>query len=158
MRRGERGTHIQIVHRQDPANDGDIDIEIRLWQLNQRPAGLAVIPVVRHRERSFDTEEAPEVLAEVGWPLDVTVRPVDLPLPMIEVLVRKHELTVALEQADDLGELPRLILADVLEHALCDDKVELHAAKLDRRFQDVLLKKVLGWLRNRYVNAMVMHI
>lgn len=117
-----------------------------------------MIPVVRHREPPLDTEEAGKVLAEVGWPLDIAVRPVDFPLPVIEVLIGENELAAGLEQSGDLRELFRLVLTDVLEHALRDDEIEFHATEVDRSLKEILLDKVVRGLGNRDINAMVVHI
>ena len=74
---------------------------------------------------------------EVLWGLDIAVRPVDVPLPVRKVDVRRDECPAWLQYLGDLCELLRLECPDILEYALGDDDVEPLVSDTDARFQDI---------------------
>src|SRR5690349_13843006 len=151
------GADVQVVHRQDRADEGDIHREARLRHLHEGPARLAVVPVVRSGIGTFDPEETAQFPAEIPGRLHVTVRPVDLLLPVAEVLVRQDEAAAVVEQARDLREQLRMEFPGVLEKALRRDHVEHLAAEADRFLDDVHLDEIRRRRGNGDVDAVIAH-
>jgi len=100
----------------------------------------------QHRVRLLPQEE--RQWAEIRRLLDVAVRPVNLFVPVAEVLIGEYELAAILQHFHDLGELLGLIFTDILEHALRHHEVEHHVTEADRLLQDVHLEKVRRGLWN----------
>jgi hypothetical protein len=97
-------------------------------------------------EPSLYGKEAAEIPAKIRWRLHIAVRPVDIPVSMVKILVGDDEFAAVLQHRCDLGELLRLVFAEVLEQALRYDEIEFHCAEVDPRLQYVDLEKILRWL------------
>src|SRR5437667_7318532 len=66
---GAPGADVEVVHGQDRAEDRDPDVQVRLGCLHDRPAGLAVVPVMGDGEAALNGEEPAQIGAEIAWRL-----------------------------------------------------------------------------------------
>jgi len=73
-------------------------IYVHIDRLYSFPVGLQVMPIVRCREESLNLEVTSETPPEIIESLDITVRPVYLPVPMAEVDIRYTEYAVIAQQ------------------------------------------------------------
>ena len=93
-----------------------------------------VIPVVGRGEESAYREVLREAPAEFIEGLHIAVRPVHVPLAMIEVDIRHHEYAVIIQELRYFSELLRLEVPDIFENALGKYDVEPLVIELDGRF------------------------
>ena len=72
-----------------------------------------------------------EAPAEFIERLHITVRPVYIPLAMIEINVRHYEYAALIQELRYFSELLRLELSDIFENALSYYDIESFAIELD---------------------------
>src|SRR5690242_12793216 len=92
-----RGTDEEVLHGQRPANYWYVEINMHIDSLHKFPARLRVIPVMRSRKEPMNLEVPRETLAEIIDRLHVAVRPVYVPVAMIEVDIRRDECAVVVQ-------------------------------------------------------------
>src|SRR5215469_9835836 len=145
----------EVLHREDTADDRQINVKVHIWDTYQLPPGLAMPPVVRSRNALSHAEVSCQARAEVVKGLDVAVGPVDVSCPMVEVDVGGDKQTAVGQQLCYLSELPFLVLSDILKYALRHDEVELTVGKSDWCLEEVNFPQIRGGISNRYIDTEV---
>lgn len=125
--------------------------------LKPRP-GLVVIPALRGRKESFDAKELFKALAEDFERLNIVVRPVDVPVPVVEVHIGNQELAASVQELRDLPKFLSLNGPDVFKHTLGYNNVKVYTSKLYGPLGKVRLNQVRRRIVDRDIDPVIMYI
>src|SRR6266478_373849 len=117
--------------------------------------GFPVIPVVRGRKESANLEMLREAPAKFIERLHITIRPVYIPLAMIEVNIRHYEYAALIQKLRYFSELLELEVSDIFENALGYYDIESFAVELDGRFKEVGFNQIRRRVMYSYIYTMV---
>ena len=117
-----------------------------------------MMPIVRSWKESKYLEIPHETLAKIFKRLYIAVRPVNVPVPVIEVNVRHDEYSIVVQEPCYVCKYLGLEVSHIFKNALGDSDVEALIIKFHRRFQEVSFGQIRRWVMYGYVNTIVPNI
>lgn len=121
-------------------------------------SGFVVIPAVRCRKEPLDAKELFKACPEMLEVLNIVVRPVEIPVSMIEVYVRSDKSAAFIQQLCDLTEFLTLNHADVFENALGNYDIKTLTPECDWAFDKVCLNEVWRWIVDGDIDSVIMDV